>query len=63
LIAALTLAGCGGDSGAAGASSSTNSLIPWPLFGRIPERTHYLPANERVLDPPLREAGRSTRTR
>ena len=32
------------------------ALVPWPLFGRVPERTHYLPAKERSLDPPLREA-------
>jgi len=27
-----------------------------PVFGRVPERTHYLPAHKRVLDPPLRQA-------
>lgn len=26
------------------------------MFGRVPERTHYLPAEGRDLDPPLREA-------
>ena len=31
-------------------------FVDWPLFGRVPERTHYLPGNRRVLDPPLREA-------
>jgi len=31
-------------------------LVSWPLFGRVPERTHYLPARERFLDPPLKEA-------
>jgi outer membrane protein assembly factor BamB len=30
--------------------------VGWPLFGRVPERTHYLPAERRALDPPLREA-------
>jgi outer membrane protein assembly factor BamB len=32
----------------------------WPFFGRIPQRTHYLPANsgvvDRPLDPPLKQA-------
>ncbi|HET9162952.1 MAG TPA: PQQ-binding-like beta-propeller repeat protein [Solirubrobacterales bacterium] len=31
-------------------------LIDWPLFGRVPERTHYLPDEGRDLDPPLKEA-------
>ena len=26
------------------------------MFGRVPERTHYLPTEKRSLDPPLREA-------
>ncbi len=34
--------------------------IDWPFFGRTPQRTHYLPANQggidRPLDPPLKEA-------
>jgi outer membrane protein assembly factor BamB len=58
LAAALALAGCGG-SGAnngAPAGSGASGLVGWPLFGRVPERTHYLPAHERALDPPLREA-------
>jgi outer membrane protein assembly factor BamB len=32
----------------------------WPYFGRVPQRTHYLPANrgivDRPLDPPLKQA-------
>ena len=32
------------------------ALVAWPLFGRVPERTHYLPAHSGRLDPPLREA-------
>jgi outer membrane protein assembly factor BamB len=32
----------------------------WPFFGRTPQRTHYLPANQgsvdRPLDPPLKQA-------
>jgi len=54
-------AGCGGvdDQGSVDASSAADggtALAPWPLFGRVPERTHYLPAKERYLDPPLKEA-------
>jgi outer membrane protein assembly factor BamB len=34
--------------------------VDWPFFGRIPQRTHYLPANQAVvdrpLDPPLKQA-------
>ena len=26
------------------------------MFGRVPERTHYLPTEKRILDPPLRQA-------
>jgi outer membrane protein assembly factor BamB len=54
------IGGCGNDSSGdatRGASASPQSgLIAWPLFGRVPERTHYLPAHKRVLDPPLRQA-------
>jgi outer membrane protein assembly factor BamB len=59
LAGVFALAGCGGSSGgneAGEASSSNAGLVSWPLFGRVPERTHYLPAHERGLDPPLREA-------
>ncbi len=61
LFACLIAApGCGEsgnqDAGAGSSSSSATALVPWPLFGRVPERTHYLPAKERFLDPPLREA-------
>jgi hypothetical protein len=34
-------------------AAGTASLIDWRLFGRIPERTHYLAAPER-LNPPLK---------
>jgi outer membrane protein assembly factor BamB len=34
--------------------------VDWPFFGRVPQRTHYLPANrgavDRPLDPPLKQA-------
>jgi outer membrane protein assembly factor BamB len=60
LVASLgAIAGCGGPGGS-GENSATSpsqaALVPWPLFGRVPERTHYLPAKERFLDPPLKEA-------
>jgi outer membrane protein assembly factor BamB len=52
---------------AAGEDPETAPAIPlepgyvdWPYFGRVPQRTHYLPANrgivDRPLDPPLRQA-------
>ena len=56
IVACLgALAGCGGNETSA-SSPSQAALVPWPLFGRVPERTHYLPAKERFLDPPLKEA-------
>jgi outer membrane protein assembly factor BamB len=49
--------GCGSSSsGAIHASNDRPALIDWPLFGRVPERTHYLPDERRDLNPPLREA-------
>ncbi|MBS1862599.1 MAG: PQQ-binding-like beta-propeller repeat protein [Actinobacteria bacterium] len=34
--------------------------LDWPFFGRVPQRTHYLPADlgsiDRPLDPPLKQA-------
>ncbi len=61
LLALLTglavLAGCGGSDEVGEPGSSQGApLVPWPLFGRVPERTHYLPARRRVLDPPLKQA-------
>jgi outer membrane protein assembly factor BamB len=56
LAAAVAFAGCGSDGDGQGEASGAG-LVDWPLFGRVPERTHYLPAEEeRALDPPLREA-------
>ena len=58
-VAAFFLGGCGGSSGGDGpeASSTNAGLVSWSQFGRVPERTHYLPAPpRRALDPPLREA-------
>jgi outer membrane protein assembly factor BamB len=57
LICALALAACGGSDGDPSADSASGApLIDWPLFGRVPERTHYLAAERRDLDPPLHEA-------
>jgi outer membrane protein assembly factor BamB len=55
----LPAAGCG--SGEEGSSAGTapgadHPLVDWPMFGRVPERTYYMPTRSRVLDPPLREA-------
>jgi outer membrane protein assembly factor BamB len=58
LACGLGLAACGGSGGSDGATKASGGapLVGWPLFGRVPERTHYLPAERRALDPPLREA-------
>ncbi len=56
LVAGLAIGGCGGSSNDPGQSSSSAPLVNWPLFGRVPERTHYLPDEGRELDPPLKEA-------
>lgn len=60
LVLALSLAACGDSEDATTASNkdpaSGSSLIDWPIFGRIPERTHYLPAKAKALDPPLKQA-------
>ena len=60
VVVVALLAGCGGSdgstSGGGSASSSSSGYVDWPLFGRVPERTHYLPDERRVLDPPLKQA-------
>jgi outer membrane protein assembly factor BamB len=57
LIAAVAaLPGCGGSGSGSAKAESAAPLVNWPLFGRVPERTHYLPAKSRILDPPLRQA-------
>jgi outer membrane protein assembly factor BamB len=61
LLLALLVAGCGSsDHGEAGASpsevASGSAYVDWPQFGRVPERTHYLAAEKKALDPPLKQA-------
>ncbi len=56
---ALATAGCGSEGGgpdSGEAAESGGGFIAWPFFGRVPERTHYLPSPKPSLDPPLREA-------
>ena len=63
---ALALAGCGsagGDGGTAGTTATTAHKdgdepkeTGWPFFGRVSQRTHYLPVPVRDLDPPLNQA-------
>ncbi|HET9676724.1 MAG TPA: PQQ-binding-like beta-propeller repeat protein [Solirubrobacterales bacterium] len=60
-LAFAALAGCGGDgsgtsASGSGAETSFNGYVNWPMFGRVPQRTHYLPDQKRALDPPLRQA-------
>jgi outer membrane protein assembly factor BamB len=58
-VAVAVLMGCGtGDSGGTASSDSSSSAdyVDWPLFGRVPARTHYLPEQKRALDPPLKQA-------
>jgi outer membrane protein assembly factor BamB len=57
ILASVLLGGCeGSDSETTRAGSDEKSLVDWPFFGRVPERTHYLPDEGRALSPPLREA-------
>jgi outer membrane protein assembly factor BamB len=62
VMAALALAGCGSDGdseagdGTKGGAASAPGSVDWPYFGRVPERTHYLPSEDKVLNPPLRQA-------
>ncbi|HEU5104834.1 MAG TPA: PQQ-binding-like beta-propeller repeat protein [Solirubrobacterales bacterium] len=61
ILALLLVAGCGGsDESETGASASEvasgSAYVDWPLFGRVPQRTHYLKAEEKALDPPLKQA-------
>jgi outer membrane protein assembly factor BamB len=58
-LAALAFVGCGGSGGGSEGedvtvSTSNAGSVNWPFFGRVPERTHYLPAEAGLLDPPLK---------
>jgi outer membrane protein assembly factor BamB len=69
-VASFMLTACGGSSGSTQATRTqtvpaptppkptkrVHDYIAWPLFGRLPERTHYLPVRNRDLAPPLKEA-------
>ncbi len=61
-LVALVVVGCGSDEGGTVSGASENDgagepgYVDWPFFGRVPERTHYLPSEERELNPPLRQA-------
>jgi outer membrane protein assembly factor BamB len=53
----LTSCGSGGSEGEDVTAGESNAgYVDWPLFGRVPERTHYLPAEGQQLDPPLKQA-------
>lgn len=59
LAFAMGIVGCGSGNSAAGGKGSAAtgaSYVDWPLFGRVPQRTHYLPAEGKALDPPLKQA-------
>lgn len=52
-------AGTGGETAEVPAMALSPGFQSWPYFGRVPERTHYLPDDpvDRVdLDPPLKQA-------
>ncbi|HVX83025.1 MAG TPA: hypothetical protein VHB23_16780, partial [Devosiaceae bacterium] len=61
VLVAVVAAGCGSESsgesgeGPAEATKSNSGYVDWPMFGRVPERTHYLPAESKLLDPPLKQ--------
>jgi outer membrane protein assembly factor BamB len=56
IVVAVLAGGCGGSDENGTEANSSRPLVNWPLFGRVPERTHYLPDEGRGLDPPLKEA-------
>jgi outer membrane protein assembly factor BamB len=55
-LAGLISGGCDGSEEGAERGKAEAGLVGWPQFGRVPERTHYLPVEGRALRPPLREA-------
>jgi outer membrane protein assembly factor BamB len=59
VLVAIAGGGCGsGEAGGDGAvaTEGDGGYVDWPQFGRVPERTHYLPAEGRLLSPPLKQA-------
>jgi outer membrane protein assembly factor BamB len=58
-LGAPALTGCGDSAEGEGENVEVTKGdagdVAWPLFGRVPERTHYLPTEKRLLDPPLRQ--------
>ena len=65
-LAGLLAAGCGSSSSDSDSSGpalmelekvtpANAGFVDWPQFGRVPERTHYLPAETGLLEPPLKE--------
>jgi outer membrane protein assembly factor BamB len=57
-LALVAAAGCGTQGGEGEGVTATRSdagRVGWPQFGRVPERTHYLPADAGALDPPLKQ--------
>jgi len=58
-LATLALAGCGagavGEGEGQAATAGDAGYVDWPQFGRVPERTHYLPVKEGLLEPPLKQ--------
>ncbi len=74
-LLAMLVGGCGGGGTSSSSSSGTKTTggaaelplktlephyVAWPFFGRVPQRTHYLPADngivDRPIDPPLKQA-------
>ncbi|MBS1889606.1 MAG: PQQ-binding-like beta-propeller repeat protein [Actinobacteria bacterium] len=70
-LVVVLLAGCGsgGGSTAGGATAAARTAtsaappvhanthtVDWPMFGRVPQRTHYLPLPMGKLNPPLKVA-------
>jgi outer membrane protein assembly factor BamB len=48
--------GSDSEAGGPGAAAGPSGYVDWPNFGRVPQRTHYLPATQKALDPPLKQA-------
>ncbi len=62
LTAVALRGGCGSsdpDGGTTAAARAAEASAPgpddWPFFGRVPQRTHYLPEPDKPLDPPFKQ--------